>query len=179
MNYLETERIRLRAPEPYDLDSLYLWENDTSLWSVGNTLVPYSRYVLEKYLLTAHLDLFEAQQLRLMIDFKPDKNRLVGSIDLFDYDVKNQRAGVGILIADEADRGKHLAFEALELLCEYAFKALAIKQLYCNVAVDNVASLMLFSKAGFETVGIKKQWTRRELTWVDEYFMQRINPYRS
>ena len=35
--------IRLRAIEPEDLDLLYLIENDTRLWNVGTTNVPYSR----------------------------------------------------------------------------------------------------------------------------------------
>ena len=38
--------IRLRAIEPEDLDLLYQIENDSSLWDVGTTNVPYSRYTL-------------------------------------------------------------------------------------------------------------------------------------
>ena len=45
MKWLENDTIRLRALEPEDLDLLYAWENDTSLWEFGSTLVPYSRYV--------------------------------------------------------------------------------------------------------------------------------------
>ena len=33
--------VRLRAIEPEDLDLLYTIENDTSLWNVGVTSVPY------------------------------------------------------------------------------------------------------------------------------------------
>ena len=36
-------QIRLRALEPEDLDVLYAIENDTTIWNVGNTNVPYSR----------------------------------------------------------------------------------------------------------------------------------------
>ena len=32
MKLLENERIILRALEPEDLDVLYRWENDASLW---------------------------------------------------------------------------------------------------------------------------------------------------
>ena len=42
----ELPRVRLRAMEPEDLDILYRIENDMSLWDVGNTNVPYSRYAL-------------------------------------------------------------------------------------------------------------------------------------
>ncbi|MFM2019059.1 MAG: hypothetical protein RL007_2715, partial [Bacteroidota bacterium] len=34
------ERIRLRALEPYDVDTLYKWENDTTIWKASNTITP-------------------------------------------------------------------------------------------------------------------------------------------
>ena len=36
--------INFRAMEPEDLDLLYTIENDTKLWNIGVTSVPYSRY---------------------------------------------------------------------------------------------------------------------------------------
>ena len=50
MNLLESAIIRLRAPEPEDLELLYKWENDTSLWLAGNTRAPYSRFQLKQYI---------------------------------------------------------------------------------------------------------------------------------
>ena len=47
---LENDGIRLRAIEPEDLELLYRWENDETNWKQGNTLVPYSRYILKKYI---------------------------------------------------------------------------------------------------------------------------------
>lgn len=41
--------IHLRAIEPEDLDVLYTIENDTKVWNVSTTNVPYSRYVLYDY----------------------------------------------------------------------------------------------------------------------------------
>ena len=38
---LENSNIRLRAPEPEDLEILYKWENDTSLWEYGASITPY------------------------------------------------------------------------------------------------------------------------------------------
>lgn len=42
--------VHLRAIEPEDLDLLYGIENDTDLWNVGVTSVPYSRYTLYEYI---------------------------------------------------------------------------------------------------------------------------------
>ena len=45
-SWLKDELISLRSPEPEDLELMYAMENDTALWSVGNTTLPYSRYNL-------------------------------------------------------------------------------------------------------------------------------------
>ena len=50
--------IRLRAIEPEDLDLLYQIENDRSLWNVGATNVPYSRYTLHDYIATSNDDIY-------------------------------------------------------------------------------------------------------------------------
>ena len=47
---LQNETILLRAVEPEDLEVLYKWENDTSIWDVGNTRQPYSMYMLKQYI---------------------------------------------------------------------------------------------------------------------------------
>ena len=54
----ELPRVRLRAMEPEDLDILYRIENDMSLWDVGNTNVPYSRYALHDYIAHASHDIY-------------------------------------------------------------------------------------------------------------------------
>ena len=45
---MNTPTITLRALEPEDLDALYAIENDTEIWDVGHTNVPYSKYAVHK-----------------------------------------------------------------------------------------------------------------------------------
>src|ERR1043166_7160915 len=101
---LHCETISLRALEPSDIDLLYQWENDTDSWLVSNTTTPFSRFVLEQYIATAHLDIYTSKQLRLMV-CNPE-NKAVGCIDLFDFEPLHLRAGIGILIADVTERRK-------------------------------------------------------------------------
>ena len=95
---LKGQNIHLRALEPEDLDFLYEIENNESIWEVSNTQTPYSKRVLKNYLENAHLDIYEAKQLRLVIVFSKTNERF-GCIDLFDFDAKNSRAGIGIIIS--------------------------------------------------------------------------------
>lgn len=166
------ERVRLRALEPQDVDLLYKWENDTAIWVASHTQTPFSRFVLEQYIASSHLDLHTNKQLRLMITTKEGLD--VGAIDLFDFDSQHQRAGVGILIAEKQDRGKGYASEALNLLIQYCFTQLHLHQLYCNVTVNNEESVLLFQKHKFMITGIKKEWIRVGDSFVDELLMQLV-----
>jgi len=174
MQILENSNIRLRALEPVDLDLLYRWENDSSLWEVSHTLKPFSLFTLKQYLETSHLDIFESKQLRLVIERKKE-NEPVGLIDLFDFDPFHQHAGIGISINNKEYRLKAYAKEALETLCNYAFSVLQLHQIYCNIIAKNTVSLKLFKNEGFEIVGLKKEWIKTRDGWVDEYLLQKIN----
>ena len=173
MNILENQTIYLRAPEPGDLDLLYIWENDTSIWRISGILAPFSRSVLKMYLDNAAKDIFEMKQLRLIIQLK-DKHHPIGAIDLFDFDPHHHRAGVGILVADPSDRRKGYAREALETLMEYCFGILNLHQLYCNIAAGNGSSIALFKQAGFEEIGRKKEWIYTGEGYEDELFFQKL-----
>lgn len=172
---LENSAIILRSPEPEDLDYLYQWENDTSVWFVSQNLTPFSRYELKRYLEQAAKDIYETRQLRLMIELRTE-NRAIGAIDLFDYDPFNRRAGVGILVAEQGERKKGYAQQALDTLIKYAFDILKLHQLYCHTTPDNTASIKLFTNAGFIQNGIKKDWLWQGDRYSDELFLQLINP---
>lgn len=168
----------LRALEPEDIDVLFRWENDQEIWRVSNTIAPFSRYILEKYIENAHLDIYQVKQLRMMIDVKESvrkKARPVGTIDLFDFDPFHNRAGVGILIGERTDRKKGYASEALAQFIRYAFHTLQLHQLYCNIATDNHESIGLFTRNGFFISGEKKDWLKTATSYKNEYILQLIN----
>lgn len=171
MELLYGTRIRLRAIEPGDEDILYKWENDQRYWQVSNTLTPFSRQILREYLDHAHLDLFQARQLRLAIEAL-DSEKVVGLIDLFDFDPHHQRAGIGILIGEPSEWGKGYAKDALNVLLKYVFTVLLLNQVYCSIDESNTASLNLFKNAGFRITGIKEKWNRSFIGWSNEWFLQ-------
>ena len=97
-------------------------------WLISNTVVPFSKFTLKRYIENSHKDIFETGQTRLMIDYIPDKIT-IGTIDIFDFDSFHKRAGIGILIANEEYRKKGYASMALKCLTEYCFKTLQLHQL--------------------------------------------------
>ncbi len=176
MDILTGNRIKLRALEPSDIELLYLWENNSDIWPVSNTLVPFSRFILEKYIAESHMDIFQAKQLRLMIDNIAGPGvETVGAIDLFDFDPMHERAGIGILISDRKYMNRGYASDALELLINYSFTVLQLHQLYCNIDDDNKVSIKLFEKFGFRITGEKEDWNRTPGGWKNVYMLQLIN----
>ncbi|MBX2827584.1 MAG: GNAT family N-acetyltransferase [Flavobacteriaceae bacterium] len=173
MKTLEGKKVYLRALEPTDLELLYELENNESIWEVSHTQTPYSKFVLKQYLDNAHRDIYEVKQLRLVICPSNDE-RGVGFIDLFDFDPKNRRVGIGIVIFSEADRQQGYAKESLELLCGYTRKHLQVHQVYANITEDNHASIALFEKAGFGKSGVKEDWIRTGGVYKNELLYQKV-----
>ena len=173
MNTLLGNTVTLRALEPEDLQFLFDTENDESFWEVSNTQTPFSKFLLKQYLENAHLDIFEAKQLRLVIQEKLNQ-KPVGLIDLFDFNPQHKRAGIGILIHQKYQKNG-FASEALQLLISYSFTHLNLHQLYANITSDNSKSIALFKKHQFKEIGVKKDWTFSNGKFKDELLFQIIN----
>ena len=82
--------MRLRAIEPEDLDLLYQIENDQSLWKVGTTNVPYSRYTLHDYIASSSDDIYADRQVRMIVE--NDEGETVGIVDLVQFSPEHLRA---------------------------------------------------------------------------------------
>lgn len=173
MKTLTGNNIYLRALEPQDLEFIYAIENDENIWEMSNTQTPYSKFLIKQYLENAHQDIYEAKQLRLVICKKNDETA-IGLIDLFEFDARNNRAGIGIIIKEDCDKNSGFGSESLQLLIAYSFKKLNLNQIFANISPENLASLKLFTKFGFEKIGIKKQWNLIDGVYKDEILFQLI-----
>ena len=147
------KEIKLRAMEPEDLELLYSIENDHSLWEVGLTNVPYSRYVLRDFIANSKCDIYTDRQVRLIID--NGVGETVGMADIINFDPKNRRAEVGIVMIARHRRHGYASM-ALQQLNNFARHSLHLHQLYAVIDVSNDASIQLFRKAGyFESLQLK------------------------
>ena len=170
--HIEGSTIRLRAVEPEDIDLMYRWENDSAVWQVSGTLVPFSRHTLQRFLDEQQYDLLQTCQQRLIIE--THGGEAVGALDLFELDLLNSHAGIGILIHAAEHRQKGYATDAVEAICRYAREVLGLHQLWCQVGAANEASRALFARCGFTETGRKRDWRRTPDGWDDELLLQRI-----
>lgn len=168
---LKGKKVSLRPIEPWDVDKILEWENNHKNWRVSNTLVPFSKELITQYVNSAQ-DIYSVKQVRFIITLTDDLSP-IGSLDLFEFSPRHQRAGVGILI-DEAHRGKGYAAEALSLLEDYALNTVGIRNLFCNILEDNTESQSLFEKVGYVEVGRKIKWFNDHIDWLDEIMYQKV-----
>lgn len=164
--------ITLRAPEPEDLDRLYLWENDTTLWPYGSTRAPLTRHQLWQYIDSYDGDIFSARQLRLMI-VDNESGNAIGTADIYDFDPHDSHAKAGIFV-DGNHRRKGVASEALTLLAEYAHECIGLHQLVALVRSDNNPSIALFKRAGFKSCGCLRSWIKNGHRYSDALIFQKL-----
>ena len=162
-----TKIVTLRRPKLLDLDQLLFWENnlDNSLFS--DNPIFYTTEQIKEFL-NSDQDIFLDRQIRFMIDYSGSP---IGCVDLFEYDMVNSRAGVGIFI-DEKFRNMGIATKALSLLKSICNKDYFISNLHANILYTNKPSIKLFERAGFNKNGIKENWIRTENSMLDVWFFQ-------
>jgi diamine N-acetyltransferase len=169
MNNAKMPFVKLRAMEPEDLDELYLMENDTEVWNVGVTNVPYSRFTLHEYIASASGDIYADRQVRLMVvDYEEN---VVGMVDLVNFDPRHCRAEVGIVIKKGARRQGY-AHAVLQRLHTYALDTLHLHQLYAVVDMANGQALSLFSDMGYAKTATLNDWLYDGTSYSEATIMQ-------
>lgn len=146
---------RLRPTGPEDTELLLRWENDPALWEVSGTVRPFTREEIEQFIIRQQGGIHRCGQQRWMIE--NEKGKVIGAIDLFEFDQHRRTAGVGILIYDPGQRRRGYARQALETLEKYAQRELQLERLWCEIFSDNEASLALFRGAGYQKTGVRPQ----------------------
>jgi diamine N-acetyltransferase len=164
-------KVRLRAMEPEDLDMLYRIENDTQLWDVGSTNVPYSRYTLHDFIAHSSNDIYADRQVRLIVE--DEQGNTVGLVDLINYDPRHNRAEVGIVIVQPARR-KGYAQAAMASLHHYASGILHLHQLYVVISVTGADARHLFSNMGYRETAVMSDWLFDGHVYNDAIMMQKI-----
>jgi diamine N-acetyltransferase len=163
--------VRLRAIEPEDLDLLYRIENDMKLWNVGATNVPYSRYTLHDYIANAADDIYVDRQVRMMVENRTGE--IVGIVDIVNFDPRNCRAEVGLIILD-AFRRQGYGSGVLDAINTYALNILHLHQLFAFVDIRNEASYRLFQTKGYQESAIIKDWLYDGCRYHDAVLMQHV-----
>ena len=172
-NILQEKEIILRAVEPSDLDFIFLAENDSQSWKASSTVAPMSHYMIQQYIDTYRADIYQERQLRL-IAIHTHTGQPIGIADLYDYDPRNSRAGIGIYITP-SHRSQGYGKSTLKALCRYAQDFLGIHMLYATIATDNHPSIHIFTRCQFAQTATLPHWIKTTQGYTSAIVMQRID----
>ena len=165
--------IFLRFPNSEDALTLFRWENDAAIQHYTDTPKRYTLQEIQEFISNCK-NVKDNGQLRFMICDKTTSTA-IGTIDLYDIAWRQERGGVGVLIANEAFRGKGHATEAVDLFLEFCTVKLGISNYFCSIQESNAKSVKLFERTGFTFVGRRKRWFKSDFnTWEDELMYQKL-----
>lgn len=162
--------VRLRAMEPEDLELLYRIENDTELWNVGATNVPYSRYALHDFIANSSSDIYRDRQVRLMIE--NTNHETIGIVDVVNFDPQHLRAEIGIVIMG-AYRRQGYGVRTLGKIEDYARTVLHLHQIYAVIGASNAVSIRLFHSLHYDQSARLKDWLFDGKAYHDALLMQK------
>jgi len=156
---LNTDSIRLRAPEISDADVIYLWENSTEDWHSSYTIyAPLSITQIQDHIRNCNNDPFADRQLRLMLENK-ETGETIGTVELTNLNPLNGTATVGFYIAAE-HRYKGIGSAMIRLIVEYCSDYLGLNSLVAYTAVGNCPARSILGKNNFKEVGRLQSWLR-------------------
>ena len=162
-----SDNLFLRKPMISDLSQMLSWENDLKKNQYTDFPVNYTSSQIENFLNSEH-DLLLHNQVRYTLELN---SFAVGCVDLYDYDVVNARAGVGIYV-DVKFRNRGIASKSLKLLKSISNERYLISNLYADIMSENKVSIKIFENADFIKNGLKKNWIRTENSFQDVFFYQ-------
>jgi RimJ/RimL family protein N-acetyltransferase len=98
-------------------------------------------------------------------------DRAVGTVGLFDLDLVNGSAALGITIGAAADRGKGHGTDMLKALIAFGFDTLRLERIELDVYDFNDGAHRLYRRVGFVDEGVARHRIFREGRYRDLYRM--------
>lgn len=154
---LATSRLRLRHPRPTDADDILTIFGDAEVmryWSHGPLE---DRQAALDYL--AGIDTgFAARALFQWAVTRPEEDRLIGTVTLFQWSRQNRRAEIGFILG-RAHWGHGYAAEAARAVLRFGFERMDLHRVEADVDPANAGSVRLLERLGFRREGyLRERW---------------------
>jgi len=94
-------------------------------------------------------------------------DRPLGTIGLFELDLRNGGAGLGISVGDPADTGKGYGSDALRAIVGWGFDMLRLERIWLDVYAFNPGARTLYERIGFTYEGTSRHGAFRFGEFVD------------
>ena len=162
-------QVYLRPAERSDIPLFVRWMNDArtsrTLALVAPMSIPMEEGWFERTVANQGKDGYHFT-ICLLADDRP-----VGTIGLFDLDLRNGSAGLGISIGDPADTNRGLGSDALRAIVGWAFDLLRLERVWLEVYDFNPRARLVYERAGFVFEGTQRHAIFRNGRFVDVHLM--------
>lgn len=98
-------------------------------------------------------------------------DRPIGNVGLFDLDLVNGSAGLGIMIGEPGDRSRGHGTDMLEALVGFGFASLRLERIWLDVYDFNPGARRVYERVGFQHEGVMRHAFFREGRFVDVHMM--------
>jgi len=161
--------VYLRQAERSDIPLFVRWFNDTrtskTLAVVAPMSIPSEEGWFERTLAAQGKDGYHFT-ICLLADDRP-----IGTIGLFDLDLRNGNAGLGISIGDPADTNHGFGSDALRALVGWAFDMLRLERVWLDVYDFNPRARLVYERVGFVHEGTQRHAIFRHGRFADVHRM--------
>lgn len=162
---LQHGSVYLRAAERSDIPTFVAWMND---WRTSRTLAlvaPISIPSEERWFDRMLED--QGKGGYLFVTCRLADDVAVGNLGLFELDLLNGSAGLGISIGREEDRGRGYGTDALRALVAFGFGQLRLERIWLDVYAGNPGARRLYERVGFVREGTLRRAAFREGRFLD------------
>lgn len=156
---LQGRRIALRMPDHENDYRLYeRWSFDREfmrLWGAG-PVTPLSKAAQKEFL---------ENGMQACVVFNicaREDGRVIGQVDLSDFDPVTGNAWLGIGIGERAFWNNGYGSEAMDVLMRYSFEVLGLRRISLNVFEHNPRALHVYEKLGFVEEGRLRGFLERD-----------------
>jgi RimJ/RimL family protein N-acetyltransferase len=155
----------LRAPERDDIPRFVRWMNDERTVRFLAARSPLGQ-ALEEQWFERMIERQGRDSWFFVICTLADE-RPIGTTGLFEIDLTNGSAAIGILIGDPADQGRGLGTDAMEALLDFGFGELRLERMWLDTYDFNPRGVRSYEKAGFVHEGTLRHAIYRRRRHVD------------
>ncbi len=162
--------IRLRAPEPSDLENFTKWLNDPEVIAGLQLYAPLSLKDEEAWY--ENMLKSDPAEHPLVIEVeREDQWQPVGNCGMHKIDWRIRSAELGIFIGDKSRWNQGIGTQVMKLLLQHGFETLNLNRLALEVYDSNPRAIRSYEKAGFILEGRKRQASYRNGKYSDVLIM--------
>ena len=162
---IQEGRVYLRAAERDDIPLFLEWLND---WDTTRTLglrAPLSR-PMEEHWFDKMVE-GQGKDGYFFVACLLEDDRPIGTLGLFELDLANGSAGLGIVVGKAADRGKGFGTEMLRALLGFGFGQVRLERVWLEVYAGNDHARRVYERVGFVPEGTLRHAIFREGRFLD------------